>query len=742
MKNYRIQIFILAIWFLACFLAQMLNAQPVNRWVRFYDGHNEYDAFFDVFSTAEGGYAMVGVSNLNRQRDGFWLVVTDSDGGEIWQRTYTDERFPGLGNWGYTLIQDDDGGFLLGGRARDENRVFHFSVLRTDAEGERLWWRTYGEADWSACYAVIELKSGEFVAAGVTQQLDAYAVMINGDGDPLWGHTYPGVEFKALRETQGGLLFAGAQDVWSNWLLKTDFEGEILWSRTYGEGVLNSLVSCRDGGFAAGGHYLVDEAADWSLLKVNDEGQELWIRSFDFDDNDWCRCLTQMWDGGFTLIGKAGPGYTNPAVLRTDSPGNEIWRRLDHNRVEDRGSDEYNSTIVGPDNMVLIAGSAYGGGEQRIIDGMLVKIVPDRSAPTIWEYIPEELDFSTLLGDSIFFAIVEAEDAQNDSLLFTWTFDEDTVSTDTSRTITFDALNDHIVECFVSDGDQADSVAWLVHVEDFFIRSFEPDSLELTIQRGTEVDFGIDVAALENLDVENTWTLTQRNQQQEELGGGDNVSVRFVQSGRHQLQALVSHEDQSDEVTWIVNVRSSVYSWWPSELELSAYKDSTLEFVITPFNEDSDSLEYVWLLDGEPVGSDSASVFVTFPEVGQSELTSIVHDGIEGDTISWTVDVQEWNFTTDYTDLTDFPTSPVLFPASPNPFNSSVKLSMYLPKVDHVSLSIFDVNGREVSRLIDGDVGAGNQTFVWNASDFPAGVYVVRMEAGDALEMRKVVLVR
>ncbi len=67
---------------------------------------------------------------------------------------------------------------------------------------------------------------------------------------------------------------------------------------------------------------------------------------------------------------------------------------------------------------------------------------------------------------------------------------------------------------------------------------------------------------------------------------------------------------------------------------------------------------------------------------------------------------------------------------------------MYLPKAERGSLTIFDVNGREVSRLVDGDVGAGSQTFVWNASGFPAGVYVVRMEVGDAMEMRKVVLVQ
>ena len=50
----------------------------------------------------------------------------------------------------------------------------------------------------------------------------------------------------------------------------------------------------------------------------------------------------------------------------------------------------------------------------------------------------------------------------------------------------------------------------------------------------------------------------------------------------------------------------------------------------------------------------------------------------------------------------------------------------------YVSLSIYDIIGREVLRLVDGDVGAGSQTFVWNASDFLAG---------DAMEMRKVVFV-
>ncbi|MBT3233468.1 MAG: T9SS type A sorting domain-containing protein [Calditrichaeota bacterium] len=83
-----------------------------------------------------------------------------------------------------------------------------------------------------------------------------------------------------------------------------------------------------------------------------------------------------------------------------------------------------------------------------------------------------------------------------------------------------------------------------------------------------------------------------------------------------------------------------------------------------------------------------------------------------------------------------------LYEPYPNPFNSSVKLSMYIPKADHVLLSVFDINGREVSRLVDGKISAGSKKFVWNASDFPTGVYVARMIAGDLSEKRKMVLVR
>ena len=726
-------------------------SQPQNDWMRFYGG-NFQDVFADVFRNTDGGYSMAGqFESGNRGNYDMWIVRTMPDGEQLWSRQY------GTGGYeaGSSLIQTDAGGFFSGG-ITGSFQNWDFAGVLTDGDGEEIWWRRYGGESSEQCNAVIELKDGNFLMAGYTESFgaggrDGYLIKIDIEGNLIWEQTYgfeTNEEFYAMREIDDGVLLAGYTTLEGNqdfWLVRADNVGEEVWSRNFGgEGDERcmSLISCTGGGFAMAGYIIEGEANMW-LVRLDREMNPIWDSVIDadngeFGNREYCYTHCQNIDEGFTLagIGRHGDG-TVSLVARTDNAGNLMWTRQD--RVNDGANNQYKSTILAPDGSIIIAGSA--SVENLYTQGLLVKLVPERSAPVIISFVPEEQEFSVLHGDTVYFE-VEAVDAQNDDLSYIWTLNGEEVSDDTCYTHTFDELRDNIMQCTVSDGDQEVSVAWLIDVKEFFIRSFEPDSLELTIQRGNEIDFWFTIAALEEIEVENTWTLTHRNQQQEELGDGDAVSVTFDQSGRHQLQALVSREDQSDEVTWVINVRSAVWSWWPSEFELSAYKDSTLEFVITPFNEDSDSLEYVWLLDGEQLGSDSALVLVTFLEVGQSELTSIVHDGVEADTISWTVNVEEWSFTADDADFADLPTSPVLYPASPNPFNSAVKLSMYLPKADHVSLSIFDINGREVSRLVDGIVGAGSRTFVWNASDFPTGVYVVRMEAGSVSEMRKVVLVR
>jgi len=83
-----------------------------------------------------------------------------------------------------------------------------------------------------------------------------------------------------------------------------------------------------------------------------------------------------------------------------------------------------------------------------------------------------------------------------------------------------------------------------------------------------------------------------------------------------------------------------------------------------------------------------------------------------------------------------------LYPPSPNPFNSSVNLSFYLPCEANVALAIYDISGRIVTSLVEAKQPAGRYTHTWNALDQSAGIYLAVWQAGEVREVEKLVLIR
>jgi len=78
----------------------------------------------------------------------------------------------------------------------------------------------------------------------------------------------------------------------------------------------------------------------------------------------------------------------------------------------------------------------------------------------------------------------------------------------------------------------------------------------------------------------------------------------------------------------------------------------------------------------------------------------------------------------------------------PNPFRGSTEITYVLPKSEPVRLVVYDVQGREVVRLVDGSQAAGEHRVSWAAGTLPSGLYVYRLEAGSATETRTMMLVR
>ena len=89
-----------------------------------------------------------------------------------------------------------------------------------------------------------------------------------------------------------------------------------------------------------------------------------------------------------------------------------------------------------------------------------------------------------------------------------------------------------------------------------------------------------------------------------------------------------------------------------------------------------------------------------------------------------------------------------LFQNTPNPFNSRATISYDLPNQSHVTLRIFDLAGRLVDVLVEGEVQpAGPHTATWTGRDLqgramPSGTYFYRLEAGGYVETKRMTLIR
>lgn len=76
----------------------------------------------------------------------------------------------------------------------------------------------------------------------------------------------------------------------------------------------------------------------------------------------------------------------------------------------------------------------------------------------------------------------------------------------------------------------------------------------------------------------------------------------------------------------------------------------------------------------------------------------------------------------------------------PNPFNSSTRIFFSLPHRSEVTLNIFDILGREVAALLNGEVAAGEHSVIYDATNVPSGVYFYRLQAGGFVQTKKLVL--
>ncbi|CAN5549618.1 hypothetical protein BH10BAC5_BH10BAC5_09250 [soil metagenome] len=86
--------------------------------------------------------------------------------------------------------------------------------------------------------------------------------------------------------------------------------------------------------------------------------------------------------------------------------------------------------------------------------------------------------------------------------------------------------------------------------------------------------------------------------------------------------------------------------------------------------------------------------------------------------------------------------SDILSQNFPNPFNPTTNIAFTLANDANVSITVFDMSGRELEVLVDGLVTAGDHSVTWNANKYASGTYFYKFTNGNNVEVKKMFLVK
>ncbi|MBM3326925.1 MAG: T9SS type A sorting domain-containing protein [Calditrichaeota bacterium] len=92
--------------------------------------------------------------------------------------------------------------------------------------------------------------------------------------------------------------------------------------------------------------------------------------------------------------------------------------------------------------------------------------------------------------------------------------------------------------------------------------------------------------------------------------------------------------------------------------------------------------------------------------------------------------------------LLEIPAEFRLYSPFPNPFNNSVSITFDIPEAAEVHLAVYDLSGRRVATLIDGRLAAGRYTRAWQAENAAAGLYILRLKAGNERRTCKMMMLK
>ena len=233
-----------------------LNLLGDTIWTKTFYDTSYFSNGIDVVEADDNGLVLVGWEYAKNDWDSrLFLIKTDSIGNEIWRKNYQKDNYI---ESVFSLIKNDDGGFVFTGKEAITGGDFVGTVYKVDSAGNQIWKNVISSSSGSvAASDIIQSKEGGYLVVGGTTISNigrGFAEKITENGFTQWDSIYgvPNTFNMDLSEELMSIIqledssyvmagitrnvdliadgFLGEDD---GWIIKTDMNGIELWSRVY-----------------------------------------------------------------------------------------------------------------------------------------------------------------------------------------------------------------------------------------------------------------------------------------------------------------------------------------------------------------------------------------------------------------------------------------------------------------------------------------------------------------------------
>lgn len=390
MKIYIKLIFLLAVLLFACNKEDYVSSGQADSFIKFF-GNSLSDFGFDVKQTTDGGYIFIGTTTTLEDGTDMLLIKTDKYGNRKWAKNFGGD----LDDKGCSLKITSDGGYiLLGSTTQSSGNTTDFFLVKTDNSGNETWTKEFGGNSNEEGYCVQQTDDGGYILVGYTESYgfgakDIFLVKTDQNGDTLWTNTFGGpvddIGRSVVQENDNSFVIAGSSESFS----ETGQDGSnLIIIKTNENGFETDKITC--GGLdddygesiqiLPGGGYVVTGTTSstgngfsdiYLLLFGENIHEEPVIKTFGGSESDFGNSIRLTDDNGFVIIGTHGvAGNSTMYLIKTDQSGAEEFSE-DYGGV---GNETGKAVEQTTDGGFIIIGSSVIEGNSMI---SLVKTRPD-----------------------------------------------------------------------------------------------------------------------------------------------------------------------------------------------------------------------------------------------------------------------------------------------------------------------------------------------------------------------------